>query len=135
MICDSATVREGLLHVLGGGISRLWREELPAPLNVSVAAMLGIEQGRVDETVEISLLLDGPDDERVVEVRVEMELGPAPLEPGEVRIAPLVLPLMGVAVPRFGRHIATFTVDGEEQEQALTFWVLHPSEQALPPLT
>jgi hypothetical protein len=40
LLCDRATVREGLLHILGGGITRLGRPVLPAPLDVDLALML-----------------------------------------------------------------------------------------------
>ena len=33
LLCDYASVREGLLNILGGGVNRLWRAELPAPLD------------------------------------------------------------------------------------------------------
>lgn len=40
VMCDRATVREGLLHILGAGVSRLGRPSLPAPMGVDLAVLL-----------------------------------------------------------------------------------------------
>ena len=53
ILCDSATVREGLLHVLGGGINRLYRSELPAPLGVALALLVAFEPEEVDQLHEV----------------------------------------------------------------------------------
>lgn len=37
ILCDFAQVREGLLFVSGGGITRIWRETFPAAAGVSLA--------------------------------------------------------------------------------------------------
>ena len=42
IICDAASVREGLLHVLGGGITRIWRQDLPAALGVALAVIVDL---------------------------------------------------------------------------------------------
>ena len=40
MLCDAATVREGLLNVLGAGITRLHREQFPAAMGTQLALLL-----------------------------------------------------------------------------------------------
>jgi hypothetical protein len=32
LLCDAATVRENVLHILGGGLGQLWRDVYPARL-------------------------------------------------------------------------------------------------------
>ena len=34
LLSDHASVRDGLLFVVAGGITRVWRSQLPAPLNL-----------------------------------------------------------------------------------------------------
>lgn len=37
VLCDRATVRDGLLHILGAGVTIVYRDKVPAPLDVDVA--------------------------------------------------------------------------------------------------
>jgi len=38
--CDAVSVREGLLHILGGGVTKVMHPEYPAPLLTSFAVHL-----------------------------------------------------------------------------------------------
>ncbi len=44
LLCDAATVREGLLHVLGGGIAHAVRPSFPAPAAMSLAVHVWVTQ-------------------------------------------------------------------------------------------
>jgi hypothetical protein len=134
LLCDAATVREGLLHVLGGGITRLWRDQLPAALNVTMAFMLEVEQEHLGSLVEVGVLIKDPDGDAVIEVNGSLQPEGGRLEHGEVQLLPMVLPLGAGGVQRYGRYSAEITLDGVAQDESLTFWVLHPVEQELPAL-
>ena len=133
LVCDAATVREGLLHILGGGITRLWREELPAPLGVTIALMIAVDHAELGTPIDVRLVLTGPDDATVLEVRGTMETA-GRLEKGETQLAPMVLPVAPVQTEAYGRYAGEITLNGEVQTEGVTFWVLHPVEQQLPPL-
>lgn len=53
ILCDAATVREGLLHLLGGGVSALGRPSFPAPLLVDLALVLEFNDLNADTTTHL----------------------------------------------------------------------------------
>jgi hypothetical protein len=58
MVCDAVTVRDGLLHILGGGVGRVTRLGFPAPLDNDMALRLALapEDVRAHHTIEIRVL-------------------------------------------------------------------------------
>jgi hypothetical protein len=40
VLCDAVSVRDGLLHILGGGITKVGRPSVPTPFGVQLALML-----------------------------------------------------------------------------------------------
>ena len=132
ILCDSATVREGLLHVLGGGINRLYRSELPAPLGVALALLVSFEPEEVDQLHEVHMIVRSPN-QRLAEAMGALQAKlPSKMEPGENVVLPLVMPLHNVGTTEFGRHVVQLSIDGGVAMNELHFWVLHPDELALP---
>jgi hypothetical protein len=61
-LCDASNVRDNLLNVLSGGVTRVGRETYPAPLGVSLAAIVAIEHeelGIHNLTISLARLRDG----------------------------------------------------------------------------
>jgi len=58
MLCDAVTVRDGLLHILGGGVGRVTRFGFPAPLDNDMALRLVLspEEVRSQHRIEIRIL-------------------------------------------------------------------------------
>ncbi len=58
MVCDAVTVRDGLLHILGGGIGRVSRLGFPASLDNEVAVRLVLtpEEVKAQHKIEIRVL-------------------------------------------------------------------------------
>ncbi len=58
MVCDAVTVRDGLLHILGGGIGRVPRLGFPAPLDNEVALRLTMtpDEVKAQHKIEIRVL-------------------------------------------------------------------------------
>jgi hypothetical protein len=135
ILCDAATVREGLLHVLGGAITRMWRPTLPAPLGIAFATILSLDrdEGGTPHEVAISIRNEA---HVVAELMGAVQAGAlgANLEAGEVLLAPLAFPLHQVGTDRYGRHTLTMSVDAGAARREVAFWVLHPDEQRLPPI-
>lgn len=65
---DSATVREGLLHVLGGGITRLWRNRYPADLNVALAMMIAMSPTEANNDHVLQATVSGTDGEPIAQL-------------------------------------------------------------------
>lgn len=55
VLCDSASVREGTLGMLGGGLDTAWREEFPAPLLMTLALMLEIPMEETGQATPIEV--------------------------------------------------------------------------------
>jgi hypothetical protein len=122
LLCDAATVREGLLHILGGGITRLHRAEFPAPMQVTLVAQVVLTPGEVAFPHDVSAVIQTEDGDVVVEANGHLEAGaPNPLlEPGESVILPLVINLANVVVPSAGGYSIEVSVDDVHQT-SLTF--------------
>jgi hypothetical protein len=134
LLCDAATVREGLLHVLGGAITRLWRPELPAPFGVVLAVVIEATQDELENPHEVHVLIDNVDG-RIGEGMGGFQVPrPDRLEPGEHVLLPSVLDLRLAMTASYGKHTLHISVDSED-ERDLHFWVLHPDELAIPPLS
>lgn len=137
ILSDAATVREGLLHVLGGAITRIFRPLLPAPLGVTLALVIRMDQEVAALGLPHELSVTIRNDEGVVNQGMAgfqpTELPPR-LEPGEKLLIPIVIPqLQAVATTRYGRHSLEVSLDNG-QPTTMEFWVLHPDEMVIPPI-
>lgn len=125
MLADHATIREGLLHVLGGGINQLFRDPLPAPLGVMLALML--QPDSIDdllETHDLEVTIKHVGGEEVDQVaKAVMTLRSAGPVPGPPALIPVVVPFQNVPITQTGTHRITVSLDGE-QAAAIEFLVL-----------
>lgn len=134
-LCDAATVREGLLHAIGGGVTRLWRPILPAPLGVSLAAIITVDEADLGRPHQVDIKVTNPDGGSVLSaVGILMAPRPERLEPGELLHLPLVQAFDGAQVTVHGRHRVRLDIDAGGAIWELDFWALHPEETILPPL-
>lgn len=135
ILCDSATVREGLLHILGGGITRLWRDQLPAALGFTLALMIEVSSDALRVPHEVHVRIVDDDGANVAEAMGGFQVGqPAVwMETTESQLVPLVVPLHTAVVTHFGGYTVQITID-DEAASPLRFLVLHPDEQQIPPL-
>ncbi|MBF4597208.1 hypothetical protein ITJ50_00755 [Curtobacterium sp. VKM Ac-2889] len=108
ILCDAATVREGLLHILGGGLNNLRRPAFPAPLGAELALLASLERSSdgelIDTEASIRVVISHVDDvlKRVAEVEARFKVENDPGSFGAV--APLVFPLSDLAIPTPGNY-------------------------------
>jgi hypothetical protein len=131
LLCDAASVREGLLHLIGGGISRMWRAELPATFGVTVAVVIEID--RTEPLLELAMRVLDPDGAVVSEARAAASIDFGRLEPEEKQLVPVAIPMAG-ATSMYGHHTIQFALNGQAQDCAIDVWVLHPEEKEMPPI-
>jgi hypothetical protein len=133
IICDAASVREGLLHVLGGGITRVWRQDLPAALGVALAVIVDLSPDVMFDPHEVTVAFVRDDDDvQLNEIKGAFQVGEElRLEPGEHQLVPMVFDLHGAVVESYGAFTFHIAID-LLPATALRFWVLHPEEQLLP---
>jgi hypothetical protein len=111
LLCDYAQVRQGLLHVVSGGVNRLVRPSFPAPMGVTLALVLELDpfERRTDHEITIRVVdADG----RQVAQGAGLILGAemAPDAPSRTQI-PHVFDLRGVQIPAPGDYEVKVYVD------------------------
>lgn len=132
LLCDWVTVREGLLNILGGGITRLWRDEYPAPLGAALALRVVLHPTETKTEHEFQLLLLGEDGATVADllgkfgVGVDEDGNVVGLQPGgeitslqpgeEVAIAiPITIVASTIGIPSPGAYSFELLIDGVHQ--------------------
>ena len=107
LLADRATVREGLLHVLGAGITRIVRDPLPARLDVALAVMFRADDEAdlvASHKLEVSIaeVITRSTSERVA--KADMELFPplGQVSRGPNLQVPVVVPIQPIPVPENG---------------------------------
>lgn len=135
LLCDAATVREGLLHILGGGVTRAGRPEWPAPLGLTLALRILVHPTETDRQHVLDVRLQGEDGQPVAAIQVQFGMNTAPdgdLQPGEHASLPLPIPLgEQVALPEAGRYSFELLIDGIHQ--ASVPFIAHTVEVPQPP--
>ena len=107
ILSDFAQVREGLLFVQSGGLTRIAPSSFPARFSCSVAAMVYLPPDEVSEAHHMVRKVKAADSASVIAtVNVALHDRPAVpgLAPGEGRQVPVVVPLQQVAFPAPGQY-------------------------------
>jgi hypothetical protein len=116
LLCDSVTVREGLLHILGGGITRINRDSFPGPLGAALALRIMVHPTETDRTHELRVMLLAEDGGRIAEIGIQFGVNdPTILEPTEEASLALPIQMHQVMVPRPGPYNFELLIDGIHQ--------------------
>ena len=118
LLCDFAQVRQNLLFISSGGISRIQRAEYPAPLRVHLALMIEVHPIEADHPHEVEVFLQSQDGHRLASLKAGFQLDPPPPEGGvpdeylTMNITlPLVVPMTGIKIPEPGRYAVEILID------------------------
>ena len=111
-LCDFAQVREGLLFVSGGGITRANRSAFPADLGLMLALSVEVSEAELSEPLEIRVRVENEDGEQIAQVVGVVQGSIAGLDPGELTELPMPLDLRGVGLPEEGRYMIRVTAPG-----------------------
>lgn len=113
MFCDFAQVREGLLFVSSGGVTRSLRDELPAPIGVFLALVIELDRFEAQQQHIIRVSIMDEDGKELAEVNGTFEFGsPELLLIDEQPSIPITLDIRNVAVERYGPVLASIYIDG-----------------------
>lgn len=113
LLCDFAQVREGLLFVASGGVTRCYRAELPAPLGIFLAGVLEMDAREAARPHEVTVVVVDEDGGQLAEASMSGRLEGPDLLVGEHVNLPLIFDLRGVPVARHGPLEVRCYVDGE----------------------
>jgi hypothetical protein len=116
ILCDFAQVREGLLFVQSGGLTRLVVGAFPASFPCQVAAMVYVPAHEAADAHRLVMKIKAADT-AVLVATIDVELHEAPntngLQPGEGRQVPIVVPLDAVMFPGPGAFDLHVDLDDE----------------------
>jgi hypothetical protein len=111
VLCDAASVREGLLHILGAGVTTSKLVDFPRPLPVTFAfrAVLESRELRDRHTLSLEIVNYAGDVEATAELVFEVQDSKPSTEEAALT-API--PLGGFTVNRPGKYLIKATLDG-----------------------
>ncbi len=112
VLCDAASVREGLLSVLGAGITVIRRPSYPAPLASDIGVV--VSHTTSDKAFNLSLAIRKQGDPAVVaEIVIDGQVEPDPkAPPGVPASSSFPLDARGIGVPSAGVYTITATLRG-----------------------
>lgn len=104
-LCDFAQVREGLLTIASGGITRVWRNQYPNQCGLMVAMAVELSAAEANEPYEVRVRLEGADGQRHAEFSAGFQTTPGPnTDAGEMIVVPMVADLRSAKLPAAGRY-------------------------------
>lgn len=117
LLCDAATVREGLLNVLGGGITVVAHPAYPADLGVVLALRIMVHPTEMASSHRLEILIQGEDGEQITKVDAEVGVGdPTGVPPGDEGEMLIAWNFPGrPKLPSPGRYSFEILIDGNHQ--------------------
>jgi hypothetical protein len=118
ILCDAATVREGLLHLLGGGITHLGRSAFPSPLDLTLAVQVEMDELEARQSHRLTVTL--VDDQGVALSSAQavwgsaVEVAPGAV-PGTPVVIPMALPLHSMTLPAPGAYRIRLGLDNIDE--------------------
>lgn len=125
LLCDFAQVREGLLFVSSGGVSRVVQTTYPANPRLHLAMVVHLPATSLGRSHQVSVRLKYPDAAEVIanaEVAIHLN-AVSGAYPGEGINVPQVIDLAPIQFPRPGQVDVQVSI-GEEPAGDLSFWLL-----------
>lgn len=117
LLCDAATAREGLLHILGAGIARAERESYPAPLGMALALRIMLHPTEADREHELRMVLMAEDGQSVAQATIGFGVTEADQAmPGEELAVSIPVPMYDLLLPKAGRYSFELLIDGMHQQ-------------------
>jgi hypothetical protein len=110
-VCDATHEREGLLGILGGGITVINRESYPAPLAADIAAQLQLTDVSAGDSISVTLSITHADGEPV-EIE-DLDFKASFDNSAELLSLPLTINARDMKIPRSGKYkISISSADG-----------------------
>jgi hypothetical protein len=129
-LCDFAQVRDSLLFVSSGGVSRVVSNSFPARLHLYLATVVHISPDQVHRPHRMSVKFKYPDVVATIgAVEVNIQLNQVRgVYPGEGVNVPQAIDLSQIPFPQPGQVDVQVSID-DQMAGDLTFWLLAASPQ------
>lgn len=112
LLCEAASVREGLLNVLGAGVTALHRNAYPAPLNLTVALVFEVNGADEGQSQKFRISIEKVEGGQIAYIEGGWDADSLTIDRGASAFAPIAIKLDQVSVPEPGSYIARFEIDG-----------------------
>jgi hypothetical protein len=116
LLCDFVTVRDNLLHVLGGGIGELTRPFYPAPMGVGLAVRLLAHPTEVSTSHTVRVLVVGMDGQEVAAMELQTTVVDHLPRPDQEVNWVVPFGLHGIQLPTPGDYSVEILIDGIHQK-------------------
>ncbi len=128
LLSDFAQVRERLLFVSSGGISRVMQKAFPAQPRIFLAMVVHLPAGSLGRPHRVLIKLKYPEDAAVIaQIEIKINLAEVPgAHPGEGINVPQVIDLTPISFAHPGQVDVQVSID-DEPAGDLTFWMLQPT--------
>lgn len=123
LLADFAQVREGLLFVASGGVTRCYRDDMPAPLGVFLAVVLALDKLEAERPHDVEVIVVDEDGGQLAQIAGQIQLGEPQLLINESLNLPITFDLRNIPVERYGNVECRLYVAGELRT-TLGLWVL-----------
>ena len=127
LLCDYANIREGMINIVSGGITRIGSSTgFPTAIDAHLAMSVYVHPDKVASTHTGRVVLRYPDTVEEI-ARIEFQFhGDAELHPGEGLNFHFALPLNGIAAPHAGQIDVSVTIN-DSPIGLLSFWMVDAS--------
>lgn len=123
LLCDAVTVREGLMNILGGGVTRLNREVFPSQFSGGLALRILLNQMEAGTEHNLEIIFQSEDGQRLTEIKADFQSEVAqPLNPGEELSFPIGIAFQ-TAIPKPGAYSFEIAINGEHRK-AVSLWAI-----------
>ena len=115
-------MRDGLLFVLSGGITRIMRDSFPAALGTCLALMLEFDTTETDRPHQLEILVVGEDGEEVARMEAEVQIdATSRAQVAENLQLPIAVDLRAAALGRAGAYELHISLNADHR-RTLQFW-------------
>lgn len=117
LLCEAATVRDGLLYMLGGAVTTAVNAEYPAELGLTLALRIMLHPTEAATLHQLEIVLQDADGERIARVLGELQVtDPALITPGDEGETLIAWSFPGKPeLPHPGRYSFELLIDGIHQ--------------------
>jgi hypothetical protein len=115
LLADFASVRDNLLYVVGGGITRVYRDSYPAAMGISLALVIELHRMERDRAHEIEVEIVDEDGKALAKIKGGFQVGSTDAAVHESLMLPLAFDLRPVGLERPGWHSVEISVDSQHQ--------------------
>lgn len=115
LLCDAVTSREGLINILGGGVTRIRPSMYPTQYQGALALQVLIHPTEATTSHTLRILLQAEDGQRLMEIEADIASQPSPdLALGEQMSIPVPV-TFGAQLPEAGTYSFEVLIDNIHQ--------------------